>query len=168
MPSHTGGAVSVVEIPFQPKVSLFTMFWARAAPKHRYFQAFGRPVLPTILFAQHLPSHTGVAVSLVEIRLQPKASSFIVFWARVAPKHRYLQPFGRPVLPNTIIYAPFALSYWWGCKCRRDPGPAKSIAIYGVLGQGCSKTSLFTCFWEASAPKHHYLRSICPLILVGL
>ena len=46
-------AVSVVAIPFQPKVSLFTMFWARAAPKHRYLQAFGRPVrLNTMLYAR--------------------------------------------------------------------------------------------------------------------
>ena len=44
----------------------------------------------------------------------------------------------------------------------------KHNAIYNVLGQGCFKTSLFTCFWEASAPKQHYLCTICPLILVGL
>ena len=84
-----------------------------------------------------------------------------MFWARAAPKHCYLHVFGRPVLPNTIIHIAFALSYWWDCKCRRDPGPAKSIAIFNVLGQGCFKTSLFTCFWEASAPKHDYLRNIC-------
>ena len=90
------------------------------------------------------------------------------------PKHRYLQcfrlgllqnlaiyqAFGRPVLPNTIIYAPFALSYWSSCKPRRDRVPAKSIAIYCILGQSCSQTSLFTSFWEASVPKQHYLGNI--------
>ena len=118
----------------------------------------------TPLFTHHLPSHTGEAANLVARSFQPKVSLFTVFWARAASKPRYLQPFGRPVLPNTIIYAQFALSYWCGCKCRRDPVPAKSIAIYSVLGQACSKTSLFTGFWEASAPKHHYLRTICPLM----
>ncbi len=44
------------------------------------------------------------------IDIQPTVSLFTVFWARAAPKHRHLQPFGRPVLPNTIIYATFALS----------------------------------------------------------
>ena len=150
--------------------------------KYRYLRCFGPGLLQNIaiytllgsqcsqtpLFTQHLTSHTGLAVNLVEIRFQPKISLFTVFWARPAPKHRYLQAFGRPVPPNTIIYATFGLSYWCGCKCRRDPPPAKSIAIYGVLGQGCSKTSLFTSFWEASAPKHHYLHNICPLILVWL
>ena len=58
------------------------------------------------------------------------------------------------MLPNIIIYATFGISYWCGCKCRRDRGPAKSIAIYGVLGQGCFNTSLFTSFWQAGAPKH--------------
>ena len=132
------------------------------------YRLLGGQCSQTPLFTQHLPSHIGVAVNLVEIRGQPKASLFTVFWARAAAKHRYLQAFGRPVLPNTIIYAPFGLSYWSGCKPRRDPPPPQSIAIYGVLGQGCSKTSLFTCFWEASAPKDRYLRTICPLILVWL
>ena len=150
--------------------------------KYRYLQCFGPGLLQNIaiykllggqcsqtpLFTHHLPSHTGVAVSVVAIRFQPKVSLFTVFWFRAAPKHRYLQAFGRPVLPNTLIYAAFALSYWCGCKCRREGLPAKSIAIYRVLGQGCSKTSLFTGFWEASAPKHHHLRTICPLILVWL
>ena len=153
-----------------------------SSQKYRYLQCFGPGLLQNIaiysllggqcsqtpLFTQHLPCHTGVAVNLVEIRLQPKVSLFTVSWARAAPKHRYLHAFGRPVLPSTIIYAAFALSYWWGCKCRGDPGPAKSIAIYSVLGQGCSKTSLFTGFWEASVPKHHYFRTICRLILVWL
>ena len=153
-----------------------------SSPKYRYLQCFGPELLQNIaiytllggqcyqilLFTQHLPSHTGLAVSVVETGLQPKASLFTAFWARAAPKHRYLQPFGRPVLPNSIIYAPFALSYWSSCKPRRDRLPAKSIAIYRVLGQGCSKTSLFTGFGKASAPKHYYLRNICPLILVWL
>ena len=153
-----------------------------SSQKHRYLHCFGPELLQniaiysllggqcsqTLSLTQHLPSHTGGAVSVVEIRFQPKASLFTMFWVRAAPKHRYLQTFGRPVLPNTIIYATFALSYWCGCKCRRDPVPAKSIAIYSVLGQGCSKTWLFTAFWEASAPKHHYSRTICPLIVVWL
>ena len=144
------------------------MFWARAAPKHRYLHACGRlECSQTPLFAEHLSSHIGVAVTVVETGCQPKVSLFTVFWARAAPKHRYLHAFGRPVLPNTVIYAPFALSYWCGCKCRRDPGPAQSIAIYSVLGQACSKTSLFTGFWEASAPKHDYLRTICLIILMN-
>ena len=109
----------------------------------------------TPLSTQHVPSHTGGPVSVVETDLQPKASLFTAFWARLALKHRYLHAFGRPVLPNTIIYAAFALSYWSSCKCRRNRPPAKNIAIYRVLGQGCSKTSLFTGFCEASAPKHH-------------
>ena len=89
----------------------------------------------TRLFTHHLSSHTGGAVSVVEIRGQPKASLFTVFWARAVPKYRYLHAFGRPVLPNTIIYAAtFALSYWCGCKCRRDPVQAQRIAIYTVLG----------------------------------
>ena len=129
--------------------------------KYRYLRCFGPGLLQNIaiymllggqcsqtpLFTQHLPSHIGVAVSVVEIRLQPKASLFTLFWARAAPKHRYLPAFGRPVLPNTIIYAPFALSFWWGCEPRRDPGPAKSIAIYGVLG------------YCKAASKHRYLHA---------
>ena len=151
-----------------------------ASQKNRYLRCFGPELLQNIaiyrllggqcsqtaLFTQHLPFHTVLAVSVVETGGQPKVSLFTVFWVRAAPKHRYLPAFGRPVLPNSIIYATFALSYWSGCKCRRDRGPAKSIAIYSVLGQSCSKTSLFTTFWEASAPKYHYLRTICPLILV--
>ena len=153
-----------------------------SSQKYSYLQCFGPGLLQNIviyvllggqcsqtpLFMHHLCSHLGVAVSVVAIRFQPKVSLFTVFWARAAPKHRYLQAFGRPVLPNTIIYASFALSYWCGCNPRRDPVPAESIAIYGVLGQGCSNTSLFTGFWEASAPKHNYLHTICPLILVWL
>ena len=153
-----------------------------ASQKHRYLRCFGPGLLQNIaiyrllggqcsqtpLSTHHLPTHTGGAVSVVEIPFMQKALLFTMFWARAAPKHRYLQAFGRPVLPNTVIYAPFALSYWCGCKCRRDRPPAKSIAIYGVLGQGCAKASLFTAFWEASAPKHHYLRNICPLIVVWL
>ena len=115
--SHTGVAVSVIEIRFQPKVSLFPLFWARAAPKHCYLHALGGQCSQTILFMQHLASHTGVAVSVVEIRFQRQLSLFAMFWARAAPKHRYLQAFGRPVLPDTIIYATFVLSYWSGCKC---------------------------------------------------
>ena len=130
------------------------------------YKPLGGQCSQTALFTQHLLSHTGLAVNLVETGLQPKVSLVIAFWARAAPKHRYLQAFGRPVLPNSIIYATFALSYWSGCKCRRDRGPAKSIAIYSVLGQSCSKTSLFTGFWEASAPKQHYLRNICSLIVL--
>ena len=165
LPSHIGGAVNVVE--------------SGASQKYRYLRCFGPGLLQNIaiymllggqcsqtpLFTQHLPSHTGGAVNLVEIRGQPKVSLFTVFWARAASKHRYLHAFGRPVLPNTIIYATFAFSYWWGCKCRRDRVPAKGITIYSVFGQGCSKKLLFTYFWEASAPKHHYSRNICPLLL---
>ena len=98
-----------------------------------------------------------MAVSVVETGCQPKVSLVTVFWVRAAPKHRYLQAFGSPVFRNTIIYATFAFSYWCGCKCRRNGLPAKSIAIYRFLGQGCPKTSLFTSFWEASAPKHHII-----------
>ena len=153
-----------------------------SSPKYRYLPCFGPGLLQNIaiyrllggqcsqapLFTQRLPSHTVLAVSVVETGFQPKVLLFTVFWARAAPKHRYLRAFGRPVLPNTIIYAPFVLSYWCGCKCRRDRLPAKSIAIYYVLGQSCSKTTLFTAFWEASAPKQRHLRTICPLILVWL
>ena len=82
-----------------------------------------------------------------------------MFWARAAPKHCYLHAVGRPVLPSPIIYAPFALSYWCGYKCRRDPVPAKGIGIftmfwarallrniatYKLLGGQCSQTLLFT------------------------
>ena len=52
-----------------------------------------------------------MAVNLVETGFQPGVLLFTKVWARAAPKHRYLQAFGRPVLPNTIIYATFALSY---------------------------------------------------------
>ena len=151
-----------------------------ASQKYRYLRCFGPELLPNIaiyrllggqcsqapLFTAHLPSHTVLAVSVVEIRLQPKVSLFAVFLARAAPKHRHLPAFGRPVLPTTIIYATFALSYWSSCKPRRNRPPAKSIASYRILGKGCSKTSLFTGLWEASAPKQHYLRNICSLILV--
>ena len=109
-----------------------------------YLQCFGLGLLQNIAiymllggqcsqtpsFTQHLPSHTGVAVSVVGIRGQPKVSLFTTFWARAAPKHRYLHAFEGPVLPNIIIYATFGLSYRCGCKCRRDRVPAKSIAIY--------------------------------------
>ena len=129
VPSHTGW--------------LETSSQSASSQKYRYLQCFGPGLLQNIaiyrllggqcsqtpLFTHHLPSHTGGAVSVVAIRLQPKVSLFTVFWARAAPKHRYLQAFGRPLLPNTIIYAPFALSYWCGCKCRRDPFSAKSIAV---------------------------------------
>ena len=99
---------------------------------------------------------------------QPQASLFTVFWSRSAPEPRYLNAFGRSALPNTITYATFALSYWSGFRPRRDPVPAKSNANYSVLGQVCSRTSLFTGFWEVSAPKEYYLHNICTLILVWL
>ena len=103
------------------------------------------------------------------INLQPNVSLFTMFWARAAPKHRYLHAFGRPGLPNTIIYATFALSYRCGCKCRRDPPPAKSIAIYTVLGQGCSKTCYLHSFGRPVLPNTIiYLRKICLLMLVWL
>ena len=95
------------------------------------------------------------------IRLQPKASLFTMF-ARPAPKHRYSHAFGSTGLPNTVIYATFPLSYWCGCKCRRNrppesassqkhrylrcfgPGLLQNLAIYRPLGGQCSQTQLFT------------------------
>ena len=124
-----------------------------SSQKYRYLPCFGPELLQNIaiyrplggqcsqtaLFTQHLPSHTGLAVSVVETGFQPKVSLFTVFRARAAPKHRYLQAFGRPVLPNSIIYATFALSYWSGCKFQ-------------------PKVLLFTVFWSRAAPKHRYLQ----------
>ena len=89
-----------------------------SSQKYRYLQCFGPGLLQNIaiymllggqcsqapLFTQHLPSHTGAAVSVVETGCQPKVSLFTMFWARAAPKHRYLHALGRPLLPNTIIY----------------------------------------------------------------
>ena len=74
------------------------------------YSLLGGQCSQTPLFTHHLPSHTGGAVNLVAIRLQPKVSLFTVFWARAAPKHRYLHAFGRPLLPSTFIYAAFAFS----------------------------------------------------------
>ena len=57
----------------------------------------------------------------------------------------------------------FALSCWWGCKCRRDRVPANSIAICDVLifcgPRLLQNLATFTGFWEASALKHNYLRN---------
>ena len=139
----------------QPKVSLFAVFWARAAPKHRYLLAFGRPVLPnTIIYSTFAISYC----SGCKCRRDPPPAQSIAICGVLGQgcsKTSLFKAFGRPVLPNTIIYAAVVLSYWSCCKPRRNRLPAKSIAIYSVLGQGCSKTSLFTSFWEASAPKHN-------------
>ena len=93
--SHTNST----NIAITAQVSLFTAFWARAAPKQRYLLAFGGgQCSQTHIFTQHLAAHSGLAVNLVEIRLQPrfqaKVSLFTTFWARAAPKQRYLLAFG--------------------------------------------------------------------------
>ena len=92
---------------------------------YRYLQCFGPGLLQNIAickllrsrcsqtrsFTQHLLSHTGLAVNLVEIRLQPQVLLFTMFWARAAPKHRYLHAFGRPVLPKQDYLRNICLSY---------------------------------------------------------
>ena len=102
-------------------ICLLILVWLRvlskpgASQKHRYTAFWGPALLQNIaicrllggqcsqtpLFTAHLPSHAVLAVSVVEIRVQPKVSLVALFWARAAPKHRYLHAFGRPVLPNT-------------------------------------------------------------------
>ena len=109
--SHTGEAVSVVEVRFQPKVFFYSQCFGPGLLQNiAIYTLLGGQCSQTPLFTHDLASHMGGAVSVVETGCQPKVSLFTVFRARAALKHRYLHAFGRPVLPNIIIYTAFALS----------------------------------------------------------